>query len=363
MRAYVWKEKIFSQVIDETFLSSTFRDLLRHDWSFVWKAVTAASPGFPAWCREALLFHLTQRFGPAGVPYLGHWSLSRQELGAVPSSGPSGPQQVCVTTGLPSWRGVVICILNSLFTKSRVLISVWLKLFVESVILGIRGGFRYCIDTRKKDLVRQSVEKVGNAHTLYIGAPTLPYSTDSAVQIAMHEDWQMWAHNVIFLYLLLREKSRHELVLFGSVFLLSWWVTHLLRGSQLTSPLWQLIVLGPWAKTTLAAAAAAGRAVPGAVNGHPLLFAESGGRGEESVLFIHLLFNPDWHRYVKACPSHAALQAVAIFRSSTRLQSSVDKLLRVCLNCREIHSLTAQQGGTWGCHMGSHSCPTYLRRK
>lgn len=104
----------------------------------------------------------------------------------------------------------------------------------------------------------------------------------------------------------------------------------------------------------------------GAVSGHPLLFASSGVGGggvEESILFIYLLFNPDWHRYVKACPSHAALQAVVIFRSSTRLQSSVDKLLRVCLNWRETHSLTVQQGDAWGCHMGSHSRPTYLRRK
>lgn len=68
-------------------------------------------------------------------------------------------------------------------------------------------------------------------------APALTYSIDSAVQIAMHEGWQMCAHNVIFLYLLLREKSRHEFVFFGSVFLLYWWVIHLLRGSQLTAPL------------------------------------------------------------------------------------------------------------------------------
>lgn len=67
------------------------------------------------------------------------WSLSRQELGMVSLGGPSGPQQVCVTAGLPSWRGGVICIWDNLFTKTRILISVWLKLFVESVILGIGG--------------------------------------------------------------------------------------------------------------------------------------------------------------------------------------------------------------------------------
>lgn len=47
--------------------------------------------------------------------------------------------------------------------------SVWLKLFVESVIFGIEGAFRYCIDTTKKNLVRQSVENVGSLHTLYVG--------------------------------------------------------------------------------------------------------------------------------------------------------------------------------------------------
>lgn len=179
----------------------------------------------------------------------------------------------------------------------------------------------------------------------------------------MHEGWQMCAHNVILLYLFLREKSRHEFVFFGSVFLLYWWVIHLLRGSQLTAPLWQLMASSPWAKTTLATA---GRAVQGSCEwaSSPVCFVWGGGGGvEESILFIYLLFNPDWHRYVKACPSHAALQAVVIFRSSTRLQSSVDKLLRVCLNWRETHSLTVQQGDAWGCHMGSHSRPTYLRRK
>lgn len=66
------KKKLFSQVIGETFLSSAFYDLLRRDWSFLWKAVPTAGPGFPAWCREVFLSHLTQRFGPVGVHYLGH---------------------------------------------------------------------------------------------------------------------------------------------------------------------------------------------------------------------------------------------------------------------------------------------------
>lgn len=109
------------------------------------------------------------------------------------------------------------------------------------------------------------------------------------MQIAMHEGWQMCAHNVILLYLLLREKSRHEFVFFGSVFLLYWWVIHLLRGSQLTAPLWQLMASSPWAKTTLAAA---GRAVQGSCEwaSSPVCFVWGGGVVLRKAFYLFIYF-------------------------------------------------------------------------
>lgn len=58
--------------------------------------------------------------------------------------------------------------------------------------------------------------------------------------------------------------------------------------------------------------------------------------------FIYLfIFNPESHRYVKACPSCIALQTVIIF-SSTRLHAVwINSCVCIFLNWREIHSLTA----------------------
>lgn len=146
------KTPVLSQVIGETFLSSNFLILLRDDWSFVWKQcpqpVRDSQPGLErCFCTTLHSTLVLQEFITWDAVVVEQQGAASSLVGWGPAS-PSGHQQLCMKAAPPCWG--VICILDHLFTESKALITVWLKLFVESIILGIGGEFRYCTDATEE---------------------------------------------------------------------------------------------------------------------------------------------------------------------------------------------------------------------
>lgn len=136
------------QTDDKWNLSSNLHVSLRQDSSFLWTAVPAASPRLPAWLRcfcttlhstSVLREFITWDLVVSKELKAGWWGLAKP--GWTPK-------------GLPS--GGIVCILDHLFTKSRVLIGAWVKHFVESWVsfLAFEEGLDTGLMLREEDLVR-----------------------------------------------------------------------------------------------------------------------------------------------------------------------------------------------------------------